>query len=215
MGRRLKKTEVVQVLDALKVAFPHAKAELDFTNPFELLIATILSAQCTDVRVNKVTKNLFQLAKTPQDYLDMGHEKLAELIHSCGFYDSKARNILGACRMLIEEYEGEVPQTIPELMRLPGVGKKTANVVASNAFGVPAIAVDTHVFRVSNRIGLAKAANVKDTEAQLERMIPKARWTDSHHLLIFQGRYVCKARRPLCQDCAVTELCQYDQKEML
>lgn len=215
MGRRLKRTEVVEVLDALQVAFPHAKAELNFTNPFELLIATILSAQCTDVRVNKVTGTLFQLVKTPQDYLDMGHEELAKQIYSCGFYDSKAKNILGACRMLIEEFGGEVPRTIPELMKLPGVGKKTANVVASNAFGVPAIAVDTHVFRVSNRIGLAKAKTVKETEAQLERMIPKARWTHSHHLLIFQGRYVCKSRRPLCQDCAVTALCQYDEKETL
>ncbi|NLY08949.1 MAG: endonuclease III [Tissierellia bacterium] len=214
MARRLDKKETAIVIERLREAFPDARAELDFSNPFELLIATILSAQCTDVRVNKVTKNLFNIAKKPEDYLKLGFLELSDIIHSCGFYQSKAKNILGACQMIIDDFDGEVPDTIEDLMKLPGVGKKTANVVASNAFGIPAIAVDTHVFRVSNRMGIAKATTVEKTEAQLQRMIPKNLWTLSHHLMIFQGRRVCKARRPLCAQCTVTDLCKYEQKEL-
>ncbi|MDO5712990.1 MAG: endonuclease III [Tissierellia bacterium] len=209
MRKLISKKEVLEVLDILTDRFPDAKGELDHTNPFELLVATILSAQCTDVRVNKVTKNMFPYYKTPEDYLSLGQEGLENIIRSCGFYRSKAKNILGACELLIRDFHGEVPKTIKELMTLPGVGRKTANVVASNAFGVPAIAVDTHVFRVSNRIGLAHGKNVEEVEEQLMKRIPKDRWTHSHHLLIFQGRRICASRRPKCEECPITNYCLY------
>ncbi len=214
MRRKLKKDEVLEVIELLKERFPDAKAELNYTNPFELLIATILSAQCTDVRVNKITAILFEELDGPEDYLKLSQEELGNKIRSCGFYNAKSKNILGACQIIVDEYDGRVPETIEELMELPGVGKKTANVVASNAFGIPAIAVDTHVFRVSNRIGLANAKNVEDTEKQLQKAIPKELWTLSHHLLIFQGRRVCKARKPLCKECNVSELCLFKDKNL-
>ncbi len=207
MRKKLTKAVASEVIDRLEEMYPDAKAELDFTNPFELLIATILSAQCTDVRVNMVTKPLFEELKTPTDYLELGEEELAERIRTCGFFNSKSKNIIGACRRLVSEYGGEVPETIEELMTLPGVGKKTANVVASNAFGIPAIAVDTHVFRVSNRIGLVNAKDVVKTEEQLMRVIPRDRWTKMHHCLIFHGRRVCKARRPACEECDLIHYC--------
>ncbi len=153
----LDKKEINKVIDLLLELYPDAKAELNFTNPFELLIATILSAQCTDVRVNKTTDSLFKDLKTPEDYLKLTEEELGKRIYSCGFYKTKSKNILETCRILIEKHNGKVPETIEELMELPGVGRKTANVVVSNAFGTPAIAVDTHVFRVSNRIGLSNS----------------------------------------------------------
>ena len=209
MKKLLYKREVVEVLDTLTTRFPDAQAELDHSNPFELLVATILSAQCTDVRVNKVTKNLFPFYKEPQDYLQLGQEGLEEIIRSCGFYRAKAKNILGACKVLLEDFHGEVPTTIKELMTLPGVGRKTANVVASNAFEVPAIAVDTHVFRVSNRIGLAHGKNVEEVEEQLMKRNPKERWTHSHHLLIFHGRRICASRKPKCEECPITSYCLY------
>ena len=205
----LKKKEIKEVLEILLELYPDAEAELNHSNPFELLIATILSAQCTDVRVNKTTDKLFKEVKTPQDYIDMGQEELGKRIYSCGFYKNKSENIINTCRILIADYNGQVPETIEELMTLPGVGRKTANVVASNAFGVPAIAVDTHVFRVSNRIGLAKSDNVKETEIQLMKNIDKSMWTKGHHLLIFHGRRVCKARNPLCEECKVSPYCLY------
>lgn len=205
--KRIGKEKVIEVLDILGETFPDARAELDHSNPFELLVATILSAQCTDVRVNKVTKDMFPHYKTPEDYLALGQEGLEKLIKSCGFYHSKAKNILGACEVIMEEYGGKVPQTIEELMTLPGVGRKTANVVASNAFGVPAIAVDTHVFRVSNRIGLADGKTVEQVEEQLMERIPKNRWSHSHHLLIFHGRRICASRKPKCEICPITGYC--------
>ncbi len=205
----LKKDEIRQVLSILEERFPDAKAELDHTNPFELLIATILSAQCTDVRVNKVTKDLFKELKTPEDYLKLSQEELGEKIRSCGFYNMKSKNILGACLKLVNEFDSKVPETIEELETLPGVGRKTANVVASVAFGVPAIAVDTHVFRVSNRIGLANAKNVEKTEDQLMKNIDRDMWTKAHHLLIFQGRRICKSQRPLCEECPVKDYCNF------
>lgn len=209
MKKLINKSEVIEVLDILKETFPDARPELNYSNPFELLLATILSAQCTDVRVNKITKNMFPYYKTPEDYLELGQEKLEDIIRSCGFFRSKSKNILGTCRMLIDDFDGKVPETIEELMTLPGVGKKTANVVASNAFGVPAIAVDTHVFRVSNRIGLADAKTVEKTEEQLMERIPKDRWSESHHLLIFHGRRICAARSPKCEICPVIDYCLY------
>lgn len=205
----LDKKEINKVIDLLLELYPDAKAELNFTNPFELLIATILSAQCTDVRVNKTTDSLFKDLKTPEDYLKLTEEELGKRIYSCGFYKTKSKNILETCRILIEKHNGKVPETIEELMELPGVGRKTANVVVSNAFGTPAIAVDTHVFRVSNRIGLSNSKNVLDTEKDLMKNIDKNMWTKAHHLLIFHGRRVCKARNPLCEECPIRPYCFY------
>ena len=207
--KMLKKKDINEVLDLLLELYPDARAELDFTNPFELLIATILSAQCTDVQVNKTTAKLFNDYKTPEDYLTMSEEDLGRRIYSCGFYKTKSKNILETCRILIAEYNSQVPDTIEELMKLPGVGKKTANVVVSNAFGVPAIAVDTHVLRVSNRIGLADSKNVEDTEVDLMNNIDRDMWTKAHHLIIFHGRRICKARGPLCHECPIRPYCKY------
>ena len=209
MKKMLKKKDIDKVLDLLFGLYPDAKAELDFTNPFELLIATILSAQCTDVQVNKTTAKLFKEYKTPEDFLTLTEEQLGRKIYSCGFYKNKSRNILETCRILVSEHNSQVPDTIEKLMTLPGVGRKTANVVVSNAFGVPAIAVDTHVFRVSNRIGLADSKNVEDTEKDLMNNIDKDMWTKAHHLIIFHGRRMCKARNPLCEECPVSACCFY------
>lgn len=213
MAKMLSKEEIREVLAILEERFPDARAELDHENPFELLIATILSAQCTDVRVNKITKDLFKDLKTPEDYLRLSQEELGERIRSCGFYNMKSKNILGACLKLVRDFDSQVPKTIEELESLPGVGRKTANVVASVAFGVPAIAVDTHVFRVSNRIGLAKAKNVEKTEEQLMKNIDRSMWTKAHHLLIFQGRRICKSQRPLCEQCPLRDYCNFYKGE--
>lgn len=207
MKNRLDKYQVQEVIDILTDMFPEATTELDYESELDLLIATILSAQCTDVRVNKVTKELFKELKTPEDYLEIGQEELGKRIKTCGFYNTKSKNIIGTCEILTSKYGGEIPKTREELMTLPGVGRKTANVVVSNLFGVPAIAVDTHVFRVSNRLGLARAKNVEDTEKQLMKALPKESWTDMHHRLIFLGRRVCKARTPLCEECNLNQIC--------
>lgn len=209
MEKILNEPAIKEVLTILEDLYPNAKSELNYSNSFELLIATILSAQCTDVRVNKVTKELFKKYKKPEDYLELTKEELGEIIRSCGFYKNKSKHILGTCKMLNEDYNGQVPDTREELMKLPGVGRKTANVVLSNAFSVDAIAVDTHVFRVSNRIGLANSDNVLDTEKDLMKNIDKDFWSKAHHLLIFHGRRICKARRPLCEKCPLTEYCLY------
>ncbi len=208
----LKKSEIKEVINTLLELYPDAEAELDHTNSFELLIATILSAQCTDVRVNQVTKELFKDLKTPEDYLQLTQEELGERIRTCGFYRNKSKSILGACQMLIDKYNGEVPNTLETLMELPGVGRKTANVVLSVAFDTPAIAVDTHVFRVSNRIGLAHSDDVFKTEEQLMKNIDKNMWSKAHHLLIFHGRRMCKARKPNCGECPLTNICKYYNK---
>lgn len=205
----LSKAKAVQVLDRLENLYPDAGPELAFNNLFELLIATILSAQCTDVRVNLVTAELFSEYNTPEKILELSVDELGSRIKTCGLYISKAANINGTCRLLLEKYGGQVPGTLEELIALPGVGRKTANVVLSNGFGVPAIAVDTHVFRVSNRIGLAAAETVEKTEQQLMKIIPKARWSHSHHLLIFHGRRCCKARKPECERCSLIDYCRY------
>lgn len=210
--KRLTKAEVVEVLDLIEERFPNAKAELHFENPFELTIATILSAQCTDVRVNKTTRILFPKYPTPKALAEADPAEVEEIIRPCGFYRTKTKNIMGTARILHEEYDDQVPNSRKELEALPGVGRKTANVVLSNAFGQPAIAVDTHVFRVSNRLGMSKTDNVEDCERELQRVIPKERWSKAHHLLIFQGRRVCKARKPLCEECNVRSLCLYEEK---
>jgi endonuclease III len=207
--KMLSKRKVKEVLEILKGLYPGAESELDFTNPFELLIATILAAQCTDQRVNQITEPLFKVLKTPEDFLKLSEEELRQWIKSCNFYINKSKNILAACKILVEEYGGQVPEKREELMKLPGVGRKTANVVISNVFGQDAIPVDTHVFRVSNRIGLANGENVEITEKQLMDNIPQNMWSEAHHWLIFHGRRVCKARRPSCQQCPLTKNCFY------
>lgn len=209
----LSKEEVEKVINILLKTYPDATVELEHSNTFELLIATILSAQCTDVRVNKITRELFKYYNTPEDFIKLTEEELGEKIRSCGFYKVKSKNIIATSNIIIEEFNGEVPNTMEELITLPGVGRKTANVVLSNAFGVPAIAVDTHVFRVSNRIGLADSKNVLDTEKDLMDNIDRKMWSKAHHLLIFHGRRICKARRPLCEECPLRDYCYY-YKEM-
>lgn len=205
----LSKKKIGLVLDLLEELYPDARAELNFTNPFELLIATILSAQCTDVRVNIVTSDLFKDLKGPSDFLNLGEEALIDKITTCGLGNSKGKNIIKTCEILVDKYKGRVPSSMDDLINLPGVGRKTANVVLSNAFSLPAIAVDTHVFRVSNRIGLADSNNVEKTEVDLMNNIPKKRWTKAHHMLIFHGRRVCKARNPLCETCPINKYCLY------
>lgn len=207
--RLLNKKEVGRVLDVLKELYPEAVSELNYSNHFELLVAVILSAQCTDKRVNQVTEGLFKAFKTPKDFLELSVEELGAWIKSCGFYNVKSKNILETCRILVEEYGGEIPTDRDRLMELPGVGRKTANVIVSNVFGEPAIAVDTHVFRVSNRLGLAAAKNVKATEMQLMKRIPRSLWSEAHHWIIYHGRRVCKARRPLCTSCPLKNWCLY------
>ena len=201
------------ILNALAEAHPDARPELDFTNPFELLIATILSAQCTDKQVNRVTPALFRDHPNAASIAAMTEEELAGYIRPCGFFNTKAKHILSACRDIVERFGGEVPSGREDLQSLAGVGRKTANVVLANAFGEPAIAVDTHVFRVSNRIGLANASNVEKTEQQLMERIPRDKWSIAHHWLIFHGRRVCSAQRPKCAECTLRELCDHYNKE--
>lgn len=195
------------ILAELKRLYPDAGPELHFTNPYETLVATMLSAQCTDKQVNKVTPAVFARYPDAASMAACTAQELYPLVKSCGF-KSKASNIVNACRMLVERHDGQVPATMEELTALPGVGRKTANVVLANAFGVPAIAVDTHVFRVSNRLGLADASTVEETERQLMKAIPRADWRDAHHWLIFHGRRVCKAQHPLCESCTLRPLCK-------
>lgn len=200
--------EADKCLDILEETYPDAHCELDHKSPFELLVATILSAQCTDIRVNKVTSEMFKKYNKPEDFANMDINKLEGLIKECGLFRNKAKNIKASSSVILENYNGEVPNTISELMKLPGVGKKTANVVASTAFGVPAIAVDTHVFRVSNRIGFVHEKNVLDTEKALQNKIDKSRWTKAHHLFIFHGRRCCTARSPRCESCTINKICR-------
>ncbi len=207
--KKMTKKEAAEVVDKLKVRFPDAKGELDHNNAFELLIATILSAQTTDKQVNKVTKYLFPKYPTPELMGEADINELQETIKNIGLYKNKAKNIKNTAKKLCEDFNGEVPKTAKELMTLPGVGIKTANVVMSNAFGIPAIAVDTHVFRVSNRIGLSESKDVTKCEDDLKRILDKSEWSHAHHLLIFLGRYVCKARKPMCEECNLHEHCRY------
>ena len=213
---KAKKLRIKNALAALQAAYPDARPQLDFTNPFELLVAKMLSApcpdqhrrQCTDKRVNMVTAKLFPALGTPQKLADATEEEVISYIRGCGLFNTKARNLIAAARIIHEQYNDEVPKDRDVLMRLPGVGRKTANVVVSNAFGVPAIAVDTHVFRVSNRIGLAEAKDVDETERQLMENIPKEDWSKAHHWIIYHGRQVCSARKPNCGACTVKDYCK-------
>lgn len=213
MSKHLTMEVISDVLDILDKTYPDAKAELNYTTPYELLIATILSAQCTDVRVNKTTEVLFQKYNTPEKMVTLSIDDLGNIIKSCGFYNSKSKNILLTSQILIDKHDSKVPDTMKELTKLPGVGRKTANVVLSNAFDIPSIAVDTHVFRVSNRIGIANAINVEETEKQLRRRIDRDRWSKSHHILIFHGRRICKSRNPRCDICPVNSYCLHYKKE--
>lgn len=211
----LTKKEVKYCIDKMGEMFPHAQCELVHSNPFELLIAVALSAQATDASVNKVTKHLFQKYKSPEDYVKVPLEELQEDIRTIGLFRNKAKNIKKLSQMLIEEYNGEVPRTREELMKLPGVGRKTANVVVSVAFGIPAIAVDTHVERVSKRLGICRwKDSVLEVEKTLMNKIPKEEWSIAHHRLIFFGRYHCKAQNPQCEICPLLELCREGKKRM-
>ena len=200
-----------RILEELQRLYPEAKPELHFTNPYETLVATMLSAQCTDKQVNKVTPAVFEKYPDAVSMAAATPEELFPMVKSCGFR-SKAANIVMACRQLTAAYGGEVPHTMEELTKLPGVGRKTANVVLANAFGIPALAVDTHVFRVSNRLGLAQAKTVEETEEQLKKAIPKKDWRDAHHWLIYHGRRVCKAQRPDCGSCTLCAMCRYQKQ---
>ncbi len=208
----LKPSSIRTVLKHLKEHYPNARTALDHKNSFELLIATILSAQCTDKRVNIITPALFKAYPDPESMAAASIKNIEHYIKTCGLYQAKAKNISKCCRQLLNDFNGEVPRTIKELQTLGGVGKKTANVVASVAFGVPAIAVDTHVFRVSNRIGLAHAKDVKRTEDQLMENIPKKAWADAHHWIIHHGREICDARSPKCDMCFLKRWCEYYKK---
>ena len=202
---------VMEVLGELEKLYPQAGAELNFTNPFETVIATVLAAQCTDKRVNIVTAKLFPKYPDAKAMAQLTPEELEPMIQECGLFHTKARNIVELCRILVAKYDGRVPDTMEGLVQLPGVGRKTANVVLANAFGKPAFAVDTHVFRVSNRIGLAHANNVEQTERQLMEAVPRDRWSHTHHLLIWHGRRCCTARKPACERCPIVQ-CEYLNK---
>jgi len=203
------------IFDVLQKKFPDARCELEYHTPFELLVATILSAQCTDERVNLVTASLFAEANTPETIIALGQRELETKIRSLGLYHNKAKNILGACRALVEDFAGQVPEDRESLRKLPGVGRKTANVVVSNAFGIPALAVDTHVFRVAHRLGIAQGKTPEKVEVELMRVFPSEKWSQLHHLLIFLGRRICDARKPRCEECPVAQVCKLYQEERI
>ncbi len=201
-----------QIFERLRAANPHPTTELVFHSPFELLIAVLLSAQATDVSVNKATAKLFAKANTPQAMLDLGLDALMDDIKTIGLYKTKAKHVLQTCRDLLEKFGGEVPQSREALESLPGVGRKTANVVLNTAFGQPTMAVDTHIFRVANRTRIAPGKNVREVEDKLVRLIPKPFLYDAHHWLILHGRYTCKALKPACDGCLIRDLCEYPAK---
>jgi len=201
-----------QIFSRLRDENPSPKTELEYANPFELLVAVTLSAQATDVGVNKATRKLFHVANTPETIYALGVDGLKQYIKTIGLFNSKAENVHAACKMLIEEHNSEVPQDRESLERLPGVGRKTANVVLNTAFGQPAMAVDTHIFRVSNRTGIAKGKTVRQVEDRLMKWVPKEFLIDAHHWLILHGRYTCKARKPECGRCLIEDLCEFKDK---
>jgi endonuclease-3 len=201
-----------EIFDRLAAAIPEPTTELNYANPFELLVAVVLSAQATDKGVNKATAKLFPVANTPQAIFALGEAGLKEHIKTIGLFNSKAKNIIELCRLLLEKHSGEVPDNRADLEALPGVGRKTANVILNTAFGQPTIAVDTHIFRVSNRTGLAPGKTVLEVEQKLDRMTPKEHKQDAHHLLILHGRYTCIARKPRCGSCVIADLCEYRDK---
>ena len=203
------KSQQMDIINEINSIYHDAECELKFSSNYELLVAVILSAQCTDKRVNIVTSELFKEYNTPEKMITLSQAELEQKIHACGFFHNKAKHILECSHMLIEKYNGEVPSNKNELKALAGVGEKTANVVLATGFKIPAIAVDTHVFRVSNRLGIAKASTVQKTQKQLEKKIPKELWASSHYALVLHGRYVCKSQRPNCKDCKLADKCKY------
>jgi endonuclease-3 len=212
---KLKPEQVEAFYAALAKANPNPRGELDYINPYTLLVAVVLSAQATDASVNKATEALFKVADTPEKMLKLGEAKLKDYIRTIGLYNMKAKNVIALSRILIEEFGGEVPRDRETLQKLPGVGRKTANVVLNVAFGQPTIAVDTHIFRVSNRTGLAPGKDVAAVEQQLEKRTPEKYKRNAHHWLILHGRYVCKARKPECPRCVVSEICAFPAKTTL
>ncbi|HUM16206.1 MAG TPA: endonuclease III [Candidatus Nitrosotalea sp.] len=211
-GPTAKKARARRILARLEKAYPDARTELHFGTPLDLLVATILSAQCTDERVNAVTADLFKRYRSAEDWAGIPLATLEREIHSTGFFRAKARSLSGMARALVDRHRGEVPKTLDELVALPGVGRKTANVVLGNAFGIPALAVDTHVFRVSQRLGLARGDDPEKIHDQLCEVLPKPRWTQASHLLILHGRRVCFARKPACPTCPILGLCPWPGK---
>lgn len=208
----LTNAEIEGFFQALMKEYPNPKSELDYTNEYTLLVAVALSAQATDIGVNKATKSLFRIVKTPQDMLDLGEEALKTHIRTIGLFNTKAQNIMKTAKILVADFNGIVPQTRKELESLPGVGRKTANVVLNVAFGQPTIAVDTHLFRVGNRVGIAVGKTPLQVELGYENVIPEQYIQDAHHYLILHGRYCCKAQKPNCQICPVNKYCKYDNK---
>lgn len=206
------KARTKKIIDVLKKTYPDAKCELNYETPLQLLVATILSAQTTDKKVNEVTKDLFREYPNLEDFLTLTNDELEERIKQIGLYRNKSKNLILMFRQLKEKFSGEVPKTMEEIISLAGAGRKTANVVLSNAFNVPSIAVDTHVFRVSNRLNIANANNVLEVEKQLQAELPKKEWILMHHLLIFHGRRCCIARNPKCYECSLNDLCTYGNK---
>ena len=209
---RMPKADVIEMFTRLRELNPHPRTELEYSSPFELLVAVALSAQATDVGVNKATRKLFPVANTPQAILDLGEEGLRKYIATIGLYNAKAKNVIAACAMLVNQHGGDVPRDRAALEALPGVGRKTANVVLNTAFGEPVMAVDTHIFRVSNRTGLAPGKDVRAVEDLLVKVIPAEFLLDAHHWLILHGRYVCKARKPDCPQCVIRDLCRFKEK---
>lgn len=203
-----------EIFTRFKSANPHPTTELEYSSPFELLVAVVLSAQATDKSVNLATRKLFPKANTPEKILALGETGLQEYIKSIGLYKTKAKNIIATCTMLIEQHGGTVPRTREQLEKLPGVGRKTANVVLNTAFGEPTMAVDTHIFRVANRTGIARGKTVLEVELKLLKSIPKEFRHDAHHWLILHGRYVCVARKPKCAVCIINDLCEYGEKNL-
>ena len=208
----MKSADIAELYRRLAAQNPDPRSELQYTNPFELLVSVVLSAQATDVSVNKATAKLYPVANTPQQLLALGEEKLREHIRTIGLYQTKARNVIALCRLLIEKHGGEVPRDRESLQALPGVGRKTANVVLNVAFGEPTIAVDTHIFRIAHRTGLASGKTPLDVELRLEKRVPEPYRLHAHHWLILHGRYVCKARKPECWRCVIADLCRYSPK---
>ncbi len=203
---------VLGIIEKVNELYDDPKCELNFSSNYELLVAVILSAQCTDKRVNQVTSELFKEYNTPEKMIKLSQEDLENKIHSCGFFHNKAKHILQASRDLLDKYDGKIPSTKKELMELSGVGEKTANVVLATAYNVPAIAVDTHVFRVSNRLGLANSKDVFKTQKQLEKNLPENLWIKFHYALVLHGRYVCKSQKPNCKECELKGLCKFYNK---
>ena len=209
----MKKEDIIKIIESLKNTYPDATCSLDFKTPFELGIAVMLSAQCTDERVNKITPRLFAKYKKPEDYINTSLEEIEEIIKPCGFYKNKAKNVLGYAKMIVEEYNGKMPETMEELVKLPGIGRKSANVISLEAFNNPeGIAVDTHAKRIANRIGLSKEKEPLKIEQDLIKIIPKKYFKDVNHLLVWHGRNICNARKPQCEKCPIKNYCEFYTK---